>query len=397
MLARREQAYSEKSALEKQIDEQSECIRAIESQLERFNSSDTNENRAADAAAAGSSSSDSLHTLEHRLVQTEMQLAQCSSSLTALNDEIHGLEMDHYSLIVTRRRLENEALRFNSLPHGWSASQRAKSLMQLSLTSSLASGGAHSATGAATVPQTPTSPMTEDHAIGSGPKRPQQQRARDKAAAMTTFDRSQSMERSSDGGISSQSSADLAPHARDVVVTAQSPLATRLPTSDDSTPDESDEAVENDDDDEDVDRMYREVADARSNLPVCCRMHALRTHIAYEKATLMKNLEVNTEKRVLDEGIDRLQELQRRYVDLEMRLTKTAGSVDGCDDGKYAVCQKHQAQHQEELQQQQRLQQQQLQQQQLTGGSTPSTAPTLAMSRNASNVCVTRSMQSIGK
>lgn len=373
MLARREQAYGEKRTLESQIDDGAERIRDIEAQLGNGDTS--------------TSSTTTTTTLEDRLVQLEMQMVADSSSLAALNEEIHGLEIDHYSLIRTRRRLENEALRYNGLRYGWYSGQRAKSLMQLSLTSSVASG-ALLAAGASTVPQTPTSPMTEDgdadgdggHKVQHRPfpglpeQRQQQQHGHNRR--QVTYDSSQSMEHSSDGGISSQSGSGEVALNDGTHITPSSPLAIRLSADNN---DESDEAVEHDDDNE----SYRDVSDI--SRPVCCRMQALRNQIAFEKATLMKNLEVNSEKRLLDEGIDRLQELQRRFVVLEKRLGK-ATATDAA-----VVCPKHQAHH-DELQKEQRLQQQQ--QQQLGATMTAATSPVVSVS--SVRECMSRSMQSIG-
>lgn len=57
---------------------------------------------------------------------------------------------------------------------------------------------------------------------------------------------------------------------------------------------------------------------------ICCSMQKLRQDIAAEKAKLMKSLELNCDKSILDEGITRLQELQRQYVNCEKE-------VGGCD------------------------------------------------------------------
>lgn len=49
----------------------------------------------------------------------------------------------------------------------------------------------------------------------------------------------------------------------------------------------------------------------------CCDMRRLRHQIALEKAKLMKNLELNCDKSILDSGITVLQELQLQYVRFE--------------------------------------------------------------------------------
>lgn len=51
--------------------------------------------------------------------------------------------------------------------------------------------------------------------------------------------------------------------------------------------------------------------------PPCCDMRRLRHQIALEKAKLMKNLELNCDKSILDSGITVLQELQLKYVRFE--------------------------------------------------------------------------------
>lgn len=55
-------------------------------------------------------------------------------------------------------------------------------------------------------------------------------------------------------------------------------------------------------------------------LLTCCAMQSLRQSIAFEKAKLMRNVEVNSDKIVLDEGIDRLHALQRQYFALEKKI-----------------------------------------------------------------------------
>lgn len=55
---------------------------------------------------------------------------------------------------------------------------------------------------------------------------------------------------------------------------------------------------------------------ASRRLP-CCDMRRLRHQIALEKAKLMKNLELNCDKSILDSGITVLQELQLQYVRFE--------------------------------------------------------------------------------
>lgn len=54
-----------------------------------------------------------------------------------------------------------------------------------------------------------------------------------------------------------------------------------------------------------------------SRRPPCCDMRRLRHQIALEKAKLMKNLELNCDKSILDSGITVLQELQLQYVRFE--------------------------------------------------------------------------------
>lgn len=54
-----------------------------------------------------------------------------------------------------------------------------------------------------------------------------------------------------------------------------------------------------------------------SGQPPCCDMRRLRHQIALEKAKLMKNLELNCDKSILDNGITVLQELQLQYVRFE--------------------------------------------------------------------------------
>lgn len=56
------------------------------------------------------------------------------------------------------------------------------------------------------------------------------------------------------------------------------------------------------------------------DIPTCCAMQSLRHSIAFEKAKLMRNVEVNSDKSVLDEGIDRLHALQRQYFALEKQI-----------------------------------------------------------------------------
>lgn len=57
-----------------------------------------------------------------------------------------------------------------------------------------------------------------------------------------------------------------------------------------------------------------------------CAMHKLRKKIAILKAQIMKNLELNCDKVILDEKISKLQEFQRKYVNLEKRI-QTAGGI----------------------------------------------------------------------
>lgn len=56
------------------------------------------------------------------------------------------------------------------------------------------------------------------------------------------------------------------------------------------------------------------------SLPTCCAMQSLRNKIALEKAKLMRNVEVNSNKCILDEGIDCLHALQRQYFALEKQI-----------------------------------------------------------------------------
>lgn len=58
-----------------------------------------------------------------------------------------------------------------------------------------------------------------------------------------------------------------------------------------------------------------------SDMPTCCAMQSLHQRIAIEKAKLMKNLEdVNCEKRLVDEGIVRMNALQRQYIAIEKQM-----------------------------------------------------------------------------
>lgn len=63
-----------------------------------------------------------------------------------------------------------------------------------------------------------------------------------------------------------------------------------------------------------------------SSMNRVCAMHKLRKKIAILKAQIMKNLELNCDKMILDEKISKLQELQRKYVNLE-KLIQSAGVI----------------------------------------------------------------------
>ncbi|XP_065367327.1 kinesin-like protein Klp98A [Calliphora vicina] len=54
-----------------------------------------------------------------------------------------------------------------------------------------------------------------------------------------------------------------------------------------------------------------------------CPMHSLRRKIAAQKALIMKNLEMNVNKAMLDEQIAELQELQKRCVKIEKHMLET--------------------------------------------------------------------------
>lgn len=58
-----------------------------------------------------------------------------------------------------------------------------------------------------------------------------------------------------------------------------------------------------------------------------CVMHNLRKKIATLKAQIMKNLESHCDKAILDEKIVKLQELQRKYVNLEKRIVMFGGNL----------------------------------------------------------------------
>lgn len=65
--------------------------------------------------------------------------------------------------------------------------------------------------------------------------------------------------------------------------------------------------------------------------PVYCAMQKLRHRIALQKAQIMKNLELNCDKNILDDGIAQLQELQRQYVKYEKEY-QANGSTCPSDD-----------------------------------------------------------------
>lgn len=67
------------------------------------------------------------------------------------------------------------------------------------------------------------------------------------------------------------------------------------------------------------------VTDDDEPITCCCAMRRLRLQIAREKAKLMKNLELNCDKSLLDAGITVLQELQRQYVRFERDAAGTVG------------------------------------------------------------------------
>lgn len=366
MLARKEAAFNERRTLEAQIEAQSQRLRRIEAALERsnggqhqqqqqqaattptspsldstpsFDGDDDNrscDNDADDDADSNSNDDDggstSRHSrLEDRLVRTEMRLAQCTGSLATLADEMHALEVDHYSLIVTRRQLENEALhlsRFSGMQ--FHAGLRTKSLMQLTMSTPAATPTSvarrlASSIAAATSPHA-AQRLDRSASVLSFPQRQQQQQSMATPPAIRiTYDSSQSMEQSSDGGISSQGGDGAGDGMRDTSVSeTHSPTRPPPPTPSLQAATEAADATDADcDDDDDDDDDQGCCAD----LPACCRMQALRHQIAFEKATLMKNLEVNSEKRLLDEGIDRLQELQRQYVAHEKRLAYDAAAA----------------------------------------------------------------------
>lgn len=350
MLARQEAAFGEKCALEAQIDEQSQRIRRIEAALERYNGPQTQQQQsptsptapsldspspsfddddddvddcsadASDSEDASSGSRRGHARLEHRLVRHEMQLAKYTESLATLADEMHGLEIDHYSLIVTRRKLENEALQLHRF-HGLSfqGGLRTTSLMQLTMSTPLVSPVAprpppamSTSTGA--TPPLPAKRLDRSASVVSFPRTDRQQKHQQTPTAIRiTYDSCQSMEQSSDGGISSQGGDAMLDSSVNEAVEHPSATATTADLGDTNA------AAAGDDDDDDQ--------GCCTDLPVCCRMQALRHQIAFEKATLMKNLEVSGEKRLLDEGIDRLQELQRQYVAHEKRLAYDVASA----------------------------------------------------------------------
>lgn len=313
MLDRKQTAFDEKRTLEAHIDEHSLRIRHIESELQQLEPTD-----AVNAA--------SIHELEDQLVQSEMQLAKHTGSMAALAEEIRSLELDHYALILTRRRFENEALQLNKYSGlQFHSGQRTKSLMHLSLQSG---GVGHHAT-----------PKRMDRCASALflPRYVQPSTAVAAATTTTTtptiqiqYDSSQSMEHSSDGGISSQSGDPLNTSAEE----SHSPtMVGELAGAVSCGVDAEDDDDNNDGEEEDADQGVC------ADLPICCRMQALRHKIAYEKATLMKNLEVNSEKRLLDEGIDRLQELQRQHMAFEKRLAAA--------DARGTLCAWHKEAHQD--------------------------------------------------
>lgn len=348
MLARKETAFAAKLSLEAQIDQHNEHIHTIESELLQPNT--------------GLELRERKH-LEDRLVRTEMLLNECNTSMVSLIDDIHGLEMDHCALIVRRRKFENEALQLSRFSGGL----RAKSLMHLPPTTARAMTMSASSSTASTTqqPTTPTSPTHQaavrqkqlSRSASTGVAPPAESASSSPVLPniliTTSYTSSvQSMEQSlSDDNTNTTSSGSRTSRSH----SPPPPMSTTMPTMT-STLSQTDvhARIVNDDDDDDSavqeaievrpdqlddDNAGGDGGDSRDlcfDVPVCCRMQALRHKIAYEKARLMKNLESNCEKRILDVGIDRLQELQRQYMSFEMRLAF---------EGPTAVCIWHKDQH----------------------------------------------------
>lgn len=66
-----------------------------------------------------------------------------------------------------------------------------------------------------------------------------------------------------------------------------------------------------------------EISGNSDSMSTHCPMHSLRRKIAAQKALIMKNLEMNVNKSMLDEQIAELQELQKRYIKIEKHMLET--------------------------------------------------------------------------
>ncbi|KAM7345513.1 kinesin-like protein 98A isoform 2-T2 [Cochliomyia hominivorax] len=76
-------------------------------------------------------------------------------------------------------------------------------------------------------------------------------------------------------------------------------------------------------DDETASCSSCEISGNSDNVQTHCPMHSLRRKIAAQKALIMKNLEMNVNKTMLDEQIAELQELQKRYIKIEKHMLES--------------------------------------------------------------------------
>ncbi|KAI8127047.1 Kinesin-like protein Klp98A [Lucilia cuprina] len=76
-------------------------------------------------------------------------------------------------------------------------------------------------------------------------------------------------------------------------------------------------------DDETASCSSCEISANSDSVQTHCPMHSLRRKIAAQKALIMKNLEMNVNKTMLDEQIAELQELQKRYIKIEKHMLET--------------------------------------------------------------------------
>lgn len=201
-------------------------------------------------------------------------LTESSAKLNRATEQIQQLEHEHFQLILQRREYENETLNINSLTS-----------KPIDLD---AINGNKTAEGAPTEPsenepnqqqQFPAGMIDSGVCVASPPN------------ARIEFDLDDEGNEIKSGCSSSYSSSGAANRLRRRIVAA---------------------AVDDDDS------------------PSCCAMRRLRLQIAREKAKLMKNLELNCDKSVLDTGITVLQELQRQYVRFEKDVGGGAMACPTC-------------------------------------------------------------------